>query len=424
MTEELLRRALRYRWLIFFILAFGYALVFFHRLCPAVVAVDMMADLGASGTLLGILSSAYFYPYAAMQLPAGLLSDSWGPRRTVAVFSLVAFVGSVLLGLAQGISWAIGGRLLVGLGVSMVFVPTMKILAEWFTVREFSRMTAILMAVGALGTFSAASPLAALSGWIGWRMSFAAVGVLSLVLALMVWVFVRDRPEHLGWPQVTDTRGAGSAAIGLAQGVRQVLTQIPFWVIGAWFFFGAATMFSFGGLWGGPYMQHVHGLSKSEAGQILSLWAVGTILGSALVSLTPAAWLGARKRILIAAGSLSVVLISALALFTQAIPVPALYAVCLGFGVAQAAMVIFGYTVIKELFPLQIAGTATGLANLFPFAGGAVFQPLVGYILERYRTPAGVFSVAGYQTAFSVLLCCSVTSLALIVCLKDGRQTP
>ena len=112
--SDLLSKALRYRWLIFWILAFAYILVYFHRLCPAVVAVDMMRDLHAGGALLGLLGSAYFYPYALMQLPAGLLSDSWGPRRTITLFFVIAFMGSLLLALAPSLFWAIVGRTLVG----------------------------------------------------------------------------------------------------------------------------------------------------------------------------------------------------------------------------------------------------------------------------------------------------------------------
>ena len=138
MVSDPLSKALRFRWLIFWILSFSYILVYFHRLCPAVVAVDMMRDLHTGGALLGLLGSAYFYPYALMQLPAGLLSDSWGPRRTITLFFSIAFVGSLLLGLAPSLFWAIVGRTLVGLGVSMLFVPTMKVLAEWFRIREFA----------------------------------------------------------------------------------------------------------------------------------------------------------------------------------------------------------------------------------------------------------------------------------------------
>ncbi|HOP41243.1 MAG TPA: MFS transporter, partial [Geobacteraceae bacterium] len=118
MTPSLSLQALRYRWLIFWILSAGYILVFFHRLCPAVVAVDMMRDLHASGALVGLLGSAYFYPYALMQIPTGLLSDSWGPRRTISLFLVLACAGSLILGMAPSSAWAVTGRVLVGLGVS------------------------------------------------------------------------------------------------------------------------------------------------------------------------------------------------------------------------------------------------------------------------------------------------------------------
>ncbi len=156
MATDPLDKALRYRWFIFWILALGYVLVYFHRLCPAVVALDMMRDLNAA--LLGFLGAAYFYPYALMQLPAGLLSDSWGARKTITVFFCIAFVGSLLLGTATTTLWAILGRTLVGIGVAMLFVPTMKVLAEWFRVREFAMMTGILMAMGGIGSLTAATP--------------------------------------------------------------------------------------------------------------------------------------------------------------------------------------------------------------------------------------------------------------------------
>ncbi|MBE9534141.1 MAG: MFS transporter, partial [Proteobacteria bacterium] len=232
--SDLLNKALRYRWLVFWILAFSYILVYFHRLCPAVVAVDMMRDLQAGGTLLGLLGPAYFYPYALMQLPAGLLSDSWGPRRSITLFFSVATIGSILLGLAPSAFWAIVGRTLVGLGVAMLFVPTMKVLAEWFRVREFATMTAILMVMGGLGSLTAAYPLALLSNWIGWRFSFVVVGVFTMVMAILVWLFVRDRPADLGWPSPAESVGSSPPSIGLLEGMRRVLTYPRFWPVAIW----------------------------------------------------------------------------------------------------------------------------------------------------------------------------------------------
>jgi sugar phosphate permease len=410
-----LNKALRYRWLIFWILAFSYILVYFHRLCPAVLAVDMMGDLQASGALLGVLSSAYFYPYALMQLPAGLLSDSWGPRRSISLFFTVAFVGSIVLGLAGSVLWALVGRTLVGLGVAMLFVPTMKVLAEWFRPKEFATMTAILMVMGGLGSLTAASPLAILSNRIGWRLSFVAVGFFTLLMAILVWLFVRDRPADLGWPSPAEPSGSSPAAIGLLEGIKRVLLYPRFWPIAIWFFFDCAIFFSFGGLWGGPYLMQIYGLSKAKAGQILSMIAIGMIVGSPFLSFLSDRIFRGRKPVLLLSSFIVLCLTALLAFYTARLSIPALYLLCLGLGVFSSAIVVIGFTTTKELFPVQIAGTSTGLVNLFPFAGGALFQPFLGYLLERPGKAGDAFSLIGYKQAFLALFLCGL--LAFLACL-------
>jgi sugar phosphate permease len=418
MNSRLDPKMLRYRWLIFAILAGGYVLVYFHRLCPAVVAVDMMHDLGTGGALTGFLAAAYFYPYALMQLPAGLLSDSWGPRKTITLFFTVAFAGACILGLARLPSIAILGRTLVGIGVAMLFVPTMKILAEWYRIREFAVMTGILMAMGGLGSLFAASPLAWLSTWIGWRMSFIVVGLFTLLLAVLVWAFVRDRPSSFGWPSPADHRPAVTP-IRLADGVRKVLTCAHFWPLAIWFFFNCAIFFSFGGLWGGPYLIQVYGYGKSQAAQILSMLAVGMIVGSPLLSFLSTSVLKARKPVLVVCSVLVVGLSGLLAFLTAGIPLVAHYLICLGLGIFSSAIVVIGFTSNKELFPVQMAGTATGIVNLFPFAGGAIFQPILGYVLERQGQIQGSFTIAGYRNAFLVLFGCSVVAMVASFFLKE-----
>ena len=422
MNDDLLRKTLRYRWLIFWILAFSYVLVYFHRLCPAVVALDMMRDLKAGGGLLGLLGSAYFYP-ALMQLPAGLLSDSWGPRKTITLFFCVAFAGSILLGLAPNLVLAIIGRTLVGLGVAMLFVPTMKILAEWFRVREFAFMTGILMAMGGIGSLSAASPLALLSSRIGWRMSFVVVGGFTLILGALVWIFVRDRPQDKGWPSPRGEQETGAPpSIGLGKGVRMVLSTPAFWPVAIWFFFDCAVFFSFGGLWGGPYLMQVYGLSKANAGQILSMLAIGMIVGSPFLSFLSNNIFRARKPVMVLSSVILLLLTAALAFYTKNIPIAGLYLLCFGLGVFSSAIVVIGFTTTKELFPVQMAGTATGLVNLFPFAGGAVFQPVLGHILESHGRIAGAFTLGGYKQAFLILFLCAVVTFAASLCLRETME--
>lgn len=421
----------RYRWFILFILAAGYVLVYFHRLCPAVLAVDMMRDLGAGGTLFGLLAAAYFYPYAIMQIPAGLLSDSWGPRKSISLFLVIAFAGCLLLASATGPTVAIAGRTLVGLGVSVFFVPALKLLAEWFLPQEFALTTSLLLAAGGIGMLVATEPLGVLDAWIGWRLSFVAIGLLTLANSLLVWILVRDRPPNGG----TSTDGRRPAPLapplvrkrapagGLVT-MRAVLAHGPFWPAAAWFFCMGGIVFAFGGLWAGPYLMHVYGLGPAQAGRVLSMLAIGMILGAPFASLLSDRVFLARKPVIVCASVLLVLLTGLLAFRTDRIPLGAMYVLCFFLSASSNAVAGIAFTIGKELFPVEIAGTAMGLLNLFPFAGAAVFQPLLGAILEKGERVEGAFSIGGYEQAFFVLFLCGVGALASSLFLRETLASP
>ncbi|MBW1713845.1 MAG: MFS transporter, partial [Deltaproteobacteria bacterium] len=353
-----------YRWLVFGLLAAAYFMVYFHRTSPAVVALDMMSDLKASGALMGLLASAYFYPYALMQVPSGLLSDSWGPRRTITVFFLVAGLASVLFGLVKTPVQATAARVLVGVGVSMLFVPTMKVLTAWFKRSEFATMTGLLMTIGGLGALSAAAPLAYLSALLGWRGSFLVIGLGTLVLALAIWFLVRDRPQEKGFAPMAENSpqaGPSQPKIGLGQGVRLVLTEWRFWPLAIWFFCDFSFFFAFAGLWGGPFLMEVYGLTKAQAGQILSMMAVGMIVGSPSLSFISDRIVRSRKKVLVFSSVLVAVMVSILTFHPAGLSLAFLYVLCFFIGVFASAVVVIGFTAAKELFPLAVAGTSVGL---------------------------------------------------------------
>jgi sugar phosphate permease len=414
-------RPAAYRWLVFALLALAYLLVYFHRTSPAVVAKDIMRDLEAGEALLGVLASAYFYPYALMQIPAGLLSDSWGPRRTITLFFLLAGVASIFFGMADSVALATAARVLVGLGVSMLFVPTIKVLTRWFRLREFSFMMGLLMAVGGLGVLGAASPLAYLSAALGWRGSFLAIGGITLALALAIWFLVRNSPEEMGLPPAEAPLAGAAAAssIGLMQGIGMVVKEPRFWPVAVWFFCTSGMFFSFVGLWGGPFLQDVHGLSKTQAGGVLSMAAVGMILGSPALSWASDRLLYSRKKVLVGSAAMVMLLVLPLVFWPTAFNLAGLYIWCLLFSVFTSSVVVIGFTTTKELFPVSIAGTATGLVNLFPFLGGAVLQPVLGLILEGQEKVGGIHTPAGYGRAFMVFLLAAALACLASVLLKE-----
>jgi len=426
MEQELKEKVLRYRWAIFWIMAIAYVFVYFHRLCPAVVALDLQRDLVASGAFMGLLASAYFYPYALMQFPAGLLSDSLGPRKTVTFFLALAGVGSIIFGLTPGMDLAIASRAVVGLGVSMVFIPAMKILSQWFRVREFASMTAILNTMGGVGALTAATPLAVMTGWVGWRVSFELIGLGTLLIAGLVWIIVRNRPQDKGWPSLAEIDNVGTGplaspqAIPLWQGAKKVVTEKYFWPVALWFFCLVGVFFSFGGLWAGPYLMHVYGLSRAEAGSVLNMIAVGLIVGSPMISLLSDKVMHSRKRVLNLFSVMLVLIMLLLNMYPEGLPMSALYVGMFLFSVSASAIVVIGFTTTKELFPVEIAGTSVGTVNLFPFLGGAILQPVLGWVLESYpKAPAGGYSLEGYKAVFVILLVTSFVALLSSLLMKE-----
>lgn len=415
------RKASIYRWFIFGILSVGYILVYFHRLSPSIVAKELEKSLQTTGTLLGLLGSAYFYPYAAMQLPAGLLSDSLGPRKIVTIFLLIASVGSVIFGVATNVSTAILGRTLVGVGVSMLFVPALKVLAEWFRQKEYASAVGILMALGGVGVLSASEPLAFLSEWFGWRLSFIFVSILTLIVALLVWAFVRNRPEDKGFPPITEVGATANqpVKIGLWQGVKQVISSRYFWPGAIWFFFQGTIFFGFGGMWAGPFLMDVYNLSKTQAGSILNMFAIAMIFGSPTLVWLSNNVLKSRKKILIGNTIFLVLTILVLAAFTADLNLPLLYVTAFFIGVCSSAIVSVTFTSIKELFPKEIAGTSTGTVNLFPFTGGALAQPFFGYVLERGGKVNGKFKPGAYQAVFVFMLFAAIIALIATLFMKE-----
>ena len=424
MVSDRAGMVLRYRWFIYTVLALAYFFVYFHRLSISVVATDLLEDFQTNAGVIGLLGAIYFYCYAIMQIPAGLLSDSVGPRKTVTFSLAVAAVGSILFGFAPSIGWAVVGRILVGFGVSMVFIPTMKALSQWYRVREFATMAGFLNAVGGIGVLAATWILALMTSAYGWRLSFKLIGVATLVLVVLAWIFVRNRPSDKGWPSMAEIDEApaqrGPEKIPLLEGLRTVVTEKYFWPLALWFFFELGVFFGFGGIWGGPYLEHVYELKKSEAGAILGTLAWGMIVGSPLLSFLSDRVFFSRKRVIMVCSAVVLAEFIFLNLFPAGLPTAVLYVVFLLLAVSSSAVVVIAFTTSKELFPIAIAGTAVGMVNLFPFLGGAVFMPGLGKMLDAYgRLSDGRYPLEAYKAILLVLLVSAAIAFVCTFFLKE-----
>lgn len=397
----------RVRWTVYTLLVVSYMLVYFHRMAPGVVAADLMQAFHTTGAQLGSLAAMYYYVYTAMQLPSGILADTLGPRISVAVGAVVAGIGSILFGLAPDLAAASAGRFLVGLGVSVVFVGLMRSNTVWFSERRYGLVSGLTLLLGNLGSILAAGPLAALLMWFSWRDVFVTAGVLSLLLAVFTWLFVRNRPEEAGFPSVRAMAGEAEHAMSERHwwhDLKAVLGNRKVWP-GFWVNFGVTgSLFAFAGLWGVPLMRDLFGLSRGEA----SLYTTAALAGFAVGTFFMG-WLSdrlhRRRPVILGAGLLSC------ASWLGLIFLPwgpgwsglLLYAV---LGLSAGGMVVT-YAAAKEWAPPANAGMAIALVNTGLFLGAAIMQPLFGWVadlswdgtlLEGVR----VYGWAGYRNGLAV----------------------
>jgi sugar phosphate permease len=200
----------------------------------------------------------------------------------------------------------------------------------------------------------------------------------------------------------------------------RVVSEKFFWPVAIWFFFDCGIFFGFGALWGGPYLMHVYGMSKAEAGTILSLIAWGMIIGSPLLGFVSDRVFRSRKIPFVICATVLVLELIFLNLYPTGLGKPVLGLLFFIFSICSSSIVIIGFTMTKELFPVEIAGTSVGTVNLFPFLGGAVFMPFLGQVLDVYpKAAAGGYSLEAYKRLLMILLVSSVVALVCTFFMKE-----
>jgi sugar phosphate permease len=393
----------RTRWGILVVPALLYFLSYFHRVAPVVVAGDLMAAFAVTAATLGALSAIYPYCFAAMALPGGSLADFLGPRRTLALGGLSMSAGSVLFGLAPGFGAAFAGRLLVGLGASVILIAGLRLAADWFRTEEFATVAGAAQSVGSIGAVAGTTPLALLVEQIGWRQGFVVIGAATALVAVACMLTVRDRPEQ----SAARPRAAEPGLREIIAGIPGVLRNRRSWtvcLISGGIYGGFA---AFVGLWGVPYLTQVYELPRVRAANLVGLAALGLLVGAPLLG-----WLSdrlKRRRLpLIMISGLNV--LTWLALVGPATPIAPgfLPLVCFLIGLGSSVVVLV-FAAVREVNDPRYVGVALGFHNLPTFLSFGLMQWVTGLVLDRHWdgalvAGARVYGADAYRAAFGLCL--------------------
>ena len=397
-------------------LATAYVASHFFRAANVTIGLDLMRDLAIGPEALGALTGAFFFGFAAMQIPVGFLFDRHGPRKTITGMLVLACLGGVVFVLAPDWPTLLAGRALMGAGFGVMLVGSMVVISRWFPPDRFATLTALVLSFGLLGNLAATTPLAWGAREIGWRGVFAGVVAFTAVATIAVWLVVRDAPP--GHPFLARKP---ESAREMLRGLGQVLRNPSLPYILALNFCNYACTFTVQGLWGGAFLREAHGLSAVAAANVLFAGVIAYQV--AMIGIGPLdRILDTRKWIAVAGTVAIAALLAALALLPQP---PAWFAVAalIAIGALSAcSTMIMAHG--RGIFPDHLIGRGMATMNTSVMLGVACMQSLSGVILGAFAPQAdGSRTEIAYRSLFGFMAVVLLIACAIYARVADSKPS-
>jgi predicted MFS family arabinose efflux permease len=385
---------------VFIPFAVGYFFSYLYRVVNAVIAPNLVADLGLNPGDLGLLTSTYFLTFAAFQLPLGVLLDRFGSRKTEASLLLFAAVGAFIFATADSVPGLIIGRALIGFGVSSCLMGAFTAFVIWFPKERLPLVNGIQVAVGGLGALTGTMPVEAALQIIDWRMVFTLLAVLTLGVAVAIFFIVPERRAE----------GSGATLKEQVRGIGTVYKSPVFWRIAPWSVTSQATFMAIQTLWAGPWLRDVAGYDRMAMAQGLLLIAAAMVAGFALIGAlaTRLSRSGIKPLHVSVCGMGSFMVIQGLIiLHITSLTLP----LWILFGFFGASGVL-NYAVLSQSFPGHLAGRVNTGLNVIVFVVTFGGQWGIGEIINLWPVlPDGRYAPAGYQGGFGLMLGLQVLSV-------------
>lgn len=361
------------------VLCLAYVLSQFYRAFLAVLSESLSADIGVNAEALAFASGLWFITFALCQIPVGWALDRIGPRRTASVLmGIGAGGGAILFSLANGPIGINAAMILIGIGCSPVLMASYFIFAREHSPARFATLAALMLGIGSLGNLLASYPMAWAAETFGWRMSLGILGVLSIVVAAFIGLWLRD-------PARIEQHDGGS--------LLSVLRMPALWLLMPMMLVNYAPTGAIRGLWIGPYFTDVFGLGPEQVGIAGFVMGAAMILGSFAYGPLDRIF-GTRKWVVFVGSALSALSLFALAYAAEGAPwiSTALFASAGFFGACFPMIVAHG----RAFFPPHLAGRGVTIMNLFGIGGVGIAQFVSGRFhgaLAPTTDPASLYAM-------------------------------
>lgn len=412
-----------YPWLVWIIGAAFFFYKYLVQVSPSVMTADLMKAFHLNGAGLGNLSAFFFYSYLVMQIPVGILLDKFSPRLLTALAILLCSISTLIFSQTQSFMIACLARAMIGAGAAFAAVSCFKLATIWFNPKRFALVSGLCMTAAMLGAVNGQMPLSLLVQNMGWRSSLHIIGIIGIALSIIYFLIVRDKNSE---QQLATVKIKQLKNHSWKNNLKIIVYNKQAWLLSFYSGLAFAPVSVFGGLWGVPFLENAYNLNATQAAFSISFIFIGFALGAPFFG-----WLsdliGQRKPVLYLGTTAALVtILIILSGLSISLNVLSFLLFLYGFGTSGF---FTSFAMIRELFPVVVAGTVLGIMNTFDSVCEALFEPLTGAFLDFTWDGSlidGVrrFSLHSYQISLSLLPLSLTIALILLFFIKESFCKP
>ncbi|WP_296193383.1 nitrate/nitrite transporter [uncultured Microbacterium sp.] len=404
-SRALLNRPGFVAWLIWSVGVGAYVVSVLNRTSLSAVGVDASERFGTDASTLAMFAVLQLAVYGGMQIPVGVLLDRFGARPLMSIGLVLMAIGQLVMAFSPNVGIAIAARMLLGAGDAAIFPSVLRLIATWFPAQRSPFMVQLTGLVGQTGQILAIVPLALLLHATTWSFTFASVGSLAVLFAILVWLIVRNRPAAESEDVSVDTRTGAvtviTSTVDTRVGVRAAWshpgTRLAFWSHFSTPFAGTAFVI----LWGMPFLTVGEGLTAPAASGVTTFFVVaGMVFGPIMGSLSARMPLRRSRALVLPSIALQAVCWIAVIAWPGRAPLWLLVILALALATGgPASLIAFDHA--RTHNPQHRLSTATGITNAGGFISALVTIFLIGVLLDAQGagTP-DTYSLDAFRIAF------------------------
>jgi sugar phosphate permease len=385
-------------------------------MCISVALPYIARDMHLSAAAMGIVLSAFFLGYTLIQIPGGILADKWGARKIMTIALVWWSLFTAVTGAVVTMTQMLVARVIFGIGEGIYLGGSTKTVSVWFPRRERGAAMAIKLSATSLGTAITPPIVVAIMALWGWRAVFCCLCVPGLVMAILTWMYLRDRPSESKiiskdeLNEIETDEATSNYGVSKSASIWDVMKVGVVWKIFLIYFFLDITMWGFSS-WLPTYLVRVKGMTMAHMGIFASLPFIAGTLGMVLAGwAADKCFKNYRKHLVIGLELISAVLLYFM--FTaETIPQTVIYQTIAG-GTIWGTIGAF-WALPMNIIPPPVMGTGGAFVNTGGQMAAFLSPMIVGFAVQS--------SNGNFNIAFLILIASAVISALIALTLKEPK---